>query len=361
MILLYADDPGGANFLSPIADALSAGNLPNRFLISPELLGFAADRGMNCLVRTNTITAEDMLKDVKFLVVGTSEDRDCFAHQLVEAARLSKINSLGVVDMAVNAAHRFSGRSKVALKYAPDWLAVTDNSSAHAFIELGYSANHVLICGNPHFDEVRYKRRSFMSQDLKKLRQTLYHQAPPGRPIWLFLAEGVDQLNPVVSFRSSDYTLHGRGAQDFRCVVVLEEVLDAAAELHPRPWVVLRLHPKNQIEEFKTLAPEIGMVSQIGDPLPLVWSADLVLGMTTMLLLETYLLGRPHLAILPRAIERTWLYTTNEGLTKSVFTRSSLRALLSTPYENLTPSLDDLPKDAIKMLVSHIREKSQID
>lgn len=353
MILLYADDPGGANFLAPIADALSARSVLHSFQVAPSLAGFMVDRGVNCIIRS-AITAENMLDNVKLLMVGTSEDMDCFAHGLVDAARTRGIASLGVVDMAVNADRRFRGRSNDPLRHAPDWLAVTDDSTVAAYTALGYPPDRLLVCGHPHYDKVRAQRDTFLTQDRTIHRQTCYPQAPIGRPIWLFLAEGIDQLNPVVSFRSSDYTLHGRGGHNFRGVIVLEEVLDTAAELSPRPWVVLRLHPKNRVEEFISLAPELGMTSQTGDPLPLVWAADLVLGMTTMLLLETYLLGRPHLAILPRVAERTWLYTLTDGLTKSVCTRTTLRAMLSLPYTDLSPSNDALPKNAVNRLLDHV-------
>ena len=354
MILLYADDPGGANYLAPLVDALLEHGIPHRFQVAPALAGFSTDRGMNCVVRSNAITADNMLAKVRLLIVGTSEDMDCFAHDLVSAARTRGIASLGVVDMTVNADRRFRGRSNDPLWHVPDWLAVTDDFAAAAFTVLGYPTDRLLVCGHPHYDKVRVQRGKFLLQDCTVLRQVFYPQAPAGRPIWLFLAEGIDQLNPTVSFRSPDYTLHGREGNDFRGVIVLEEVLDAAAELSPRPWVVLRLHPKNRVEDFITLAPELGMVSQTGDPLPLVWAADLVLGMTTMLLLETYLLKRPHLAILPRTVERTWLYTIDKGLTKSVCTRATLRAMLSLPYTSLIPDEDDLSKDSVNRLLAHI-------
>ncbi len=352
MILLYADDPGGANYLAPLTDALSEHGISNCFVIAPALVAFAADRGFTCVVRANTVTAEGMLNDVSLLVVGTSEDKGCFAHKLVDVARARNITSLGVVDMGINADRRFRGFGVDPLRHAPDWLAVTDESSAVAFTKIGFPVDHLLVCGHPLYDKVRTQRLTFLEQDLNMMRQCCYPEAPAGRPIWLFLAEGIDQLNPEVSFRSPDYTLHGRGVHDFRGLVVLEEVLDAAAELDPRPWVVLRLHPKNKLEDFRPLTQELGMVSQTGDPLPLVWAADLVIGMTTMLLIETYLLGRPHLAVLPRISEKTWLYTTSEGLTQTTFTREELRAFLSLPYEKLVPQGDMLPKDAVKILLS---------
>jgi hypothetical protein len=177
---------------------------------------------------------------------------------------------------------------------------------------------------------------------------------PVNRPVWLFLAEGIDQLNPAVSFRDSDYTMFGRGGGDFRSVIILEEILDAAAQLNPRPWVVLRLHPKNREEDFLSLTPELGMISREGDPLPLVWAADLVLGMTTMLLVETYLLGRPHLSILPRSSERTWLYTLEQGLTKTVCSRVDLLEILLSDCVCLNVSNDDLPVGAVNKLLDFI-------
>lgn len=354
MILLYADDPGGANYLAPLAESMLSRSIPFRFQIAPVLAEFAAERKINCVVRPDAVTADGMLADVRLLVIGTSEDPGCFAHGLVEAARASGITSLGVVDMAVNADRRFRGYSNNPLQYAPDWLAVTEASTAAAYAALGYPSDRLLVCGHPYYDQVRARRRTFLTQDRAALRQVAYPQAPANRPVWLFLAEGVDQLNPAASFRSPDYTLYGRGGHDFRGVIVLEEVLDAAAELNPRPWVVLRLHPKNRPEDFISLAPELGMISQTGDPLPLVWAADLVLGMTTMLLLEAYLLGRPHLAILPRHVERAWLTTIAEGLTKSVCTRAELRATLSLAYENHIPNEDALPKDLTSRLLEKI-------
>lgn len=354
MILLYADDPGGANYLAPLAGAMLSQGVLFRFQIAPVLVMFAAERKINCEVRAGAATAENMLADVRLLVAGTSEDPDCFAHRLVEAARIKGIASVGVVDMAVNADRRFLGRSNNPLQYAPDWLAVPDAYTASVYAALGYPADRLLVCGHPHYDQVRARRSVFLTQDRTALRQSVYPQAPAGRPIWLFLAEGVDQLNPAASFRGADYTLHGRGGNDFRGVIALEEVLDAVAESNPRPWVVLRLHPKSRPEDFMSLMPELGMVSQRGDPLPLLWAADLVLGMTTMLLLEAYLLGRPHFAILPRPVERAWLTTIAEGLTESVCTRTELRAMLSVAYASHVPDEDMLPKGAVSQLLDKV-------
>jgi hypothetical protein len=60
----------------------------------------------------------------------------------------------------------------------------------------------------------------------------------------------------------------------------------------------------------------------------MVFACDLVCGMTTMLLYEAALLGRPTLAILPRAVEGAWLPTIASGVTPAAITRPALSRML---------------------------------
>jgi hypothetical protein len=282
------------------------------------------------VIRSPTEEPEDLLRDVQLLVVGTSENPTCFGHRLTDVARRLGTRSLGVVDMEVNAAHRFRGLSDASLCHAPDFLAVSDSSCGSAYAKLGFPESRILVCGHPHYDVVRARREEFLKKDRRVIRRAVFPGVPEDRPIWVFLAEGVDQLNQEVSRRSSDYTLSGRGVSDFRTAIVLEEVLDVAAMVHPKPHVVLRLHPKNIPEDFGAYAKELDGTSHGGDPLPLIWAADFVIGMTTMLLLETFLLRRPHLAVLPRSAERNWLVTTATGLTPVAVTRDELHHFVQT-------------------------------
>lgn len=358
MILLYADDPGAANYLAPLPSALGVSGMSSRFVIDPALATYAADRNMVCVARPPDTEPEELLSGIRLLVVGTSENPACFGHRLTDAARRLGTPSLGVVDMEVNAARRFRGSSEDPLHHAPDFLAVTDKGSREAFAGLGFPADRIAVCGHPHYDRVRLRRADFQAQDREALRRSLFPDAPPGRPIWLFLAEGVDQLNPSVSFRNDDYTLHGRGDTDFRAAVVLEEILDAAAALGPRPWIVLRLHPKNRLEEFDVCRVEVDAISSSGDPLPMVWAADLVIGLTTMLLLEAYLLGRPTLAVLPRISEKEWLVTASNGLTPTVATRNELAAALKTisGSDAKAATRDMLPKGCVNRVAKEIAD-----
>lgn len=227
--------------------------------------------------------------------------------------------------MGVNADNRFRGVSQDPLRHAPDWLAVPDTFCQAAFAQLGYPRQRLLPYGHPHYDEVRARLKANANHGTREWRAQYFPEAPADRPLWLFLAEGVDQLAPAQSFRQADYTLHGRGDTDFRAAIALQELIDATSELPQRPWIVLRPHPKSNMADFAACQDGIDACRIGGDPLPLLLGADLVVGMSTMLLLEAYLLRRPTLSILPRDAERHWLITLQAGLTPVVGTRQALR------------------------------------
>ena len=356
MILLYADDPGGCNYLAPLAKALAGRGKSYAFWIAASLQRFAADRGINAQVHPAQGSTQSLLSGVDFLIVGTSEDPMCFAHELVTEARQASVPSLGVVDMNVNADLRFRADTNNPLAFAPDWLAVSDSMTEESFIRLGFPSERILVCGHPHFDEVRARRANLSIQERRALRAQAFGDGPVDRPVWVFLAEGVDQLNSSESHRNSQYTLTGRWTSDFRSAIVLQEVLDVACDMQPRPWLVLRLHPKSREADFDSVAGELDQVSREGDPLPLISAADLVIGMSTMLLIEAYLLGCAHLSVLPRSCEREWLYTLKQGLTTVVSTREALRELLKQGTDVLTPKKDELPTGATNQLISFIQK-----
>lgn len=357
-ILLYADDPGAANYLAPLPQALRTLEISSRFVVSPTLVGYCRDRGIAAETRQASDSPAALLDGVKAAVLGTSEDANCWGHQLTAQAKALGIATVGVVDMGVNAYNRFRGGSQDPLLHAPDWLTVPDAFCEAEFVRLGYPRERLLPYGHPHYDEVRARQKANAGRTASEWRAQCFPEAPAGRPIWIFLAEGVDQLDPAQSFRQASYTLHGRGDSDFRGAIALQELIDAANELPQRPWIVLRPHPKSDMADFACCEDGIDARRIGGDPLPLLLGADLVVGMSTMLLLEAYLLRRPTLSILPREAEREWLITLKAGLTPVVSTRQALRSWLrrQPPASTISAATEArvLPRDATAHLTSFL-------
>lgn len=358
-LLICAEDPGAANFLVPLVATLESEGLSSTFFAHPRIAETLCSRGVTFNRLEGERCADDLIASHRpdVLVTGTTEFPDCFGLTLIDAARRSGVPSIAVIDMVANAAGRFRGFGTNPLQHAPDWLAVCDDASGDAFKALGFPASRIVVCGHPHFDWIRERRRDFAGEDRENWRRRLFPGAGK-RQVIVFVAESVDRLEPGFSFRSQEYTLHGRGTSDYRTAIVLEELLDAVAEIQPKPYVVLRLHPKNRETEFTAYRGEINLLSAGGDPVRLVWAADAVVGMTSMLLVEAQILGVPTLSILPRDGEKALIVTTANGLTQVVTTRIDLREKFpSFLAETSAGDFDKLPEGALGQLVNFIKER----
>ena len=327
-ILIFVEDPGAANYVADLPEQLTGQGLSTRLLSAASATDYLAQRG----IQSESLSSAPSLFPFSFslaplLIVGTSENLDTFGLELIDRCREAGGVSVGVVDAFANAAYRFRGRTTNPLAHAPDWLLVPDVWTRDAFIALNFLTDHIVICGHPHYDAVRTEEKRMEGIGRIALRQKWLPDAEANRPIVVFVAEISDGMERAQFQRSPDYTLHGRGGNDGRTEIVIEELLDATAQMQPRPYLVLRLHPKNTPKEFARYANCFDLISGGGSPLELVYSADAVVGMTSMLLLEAALLQRPTLAVLPRAVERDWLPTLRSSLTPCATTRAELHAL----------------------------------
>jgi hypothetical protein len=321
-VLVFVEDPGAANYALPLLAPLDAA-----LWTAPALLPYLEARGVHPAQVIEGPTA-DLPPETELLLVGTSENLQTAAHDLVRQAKARGIPSVGMIDFPANAAARFRGETRDPLAHAPEWLLVTDDGTARHYEELGFPADKIGRVGHPHFDTVLALREKLEQEGVAAVRRRLLPEVPDGQKLVVFLSEISGGLDPEQYRWSPEYTLDGRGGRDDRTGIVIEAFLDVSATLSPRPYRLLRLHPKNTCEEFGALLDEFDGISQAGTPLEMVFACDLVCGMTTMLLYEAALLGRPTLAILPRAVEGAWLPTIASGVTPAAITRPALSRML---------------------------------
>ena len=329
-ILLYVEDPGAANYVAGLPAALEAHGWRASLLADGYAYPYLLQLGIHPEPVRHPVTAKELLSKSKprLAVVGTSEDPDSFGFDLITEARTLEIMTVGAVDSFGNADYRFRGRTENALSYAPERLAVPDQWTKDAYISLGYPSGHIAVCGHPHYDRVLAAAERLRQEDRQVLRRAMFPSNHKDALVVVFVSEISTGLNPGKYSRLPDYTLTGRGTRMDRTEIVLEEFLDAAAQLKPSPYLVLRMHPKNTKEELASFLGDFRQVSEKEAPLKLVYAADLVVGMTSMLLLEAAIMGRPTLSIVPRVAEKESLPTIRAGITPCVTTRDELWAIL---------------------------------
>lgn len=336
-VLLYAEDPGAANYLAALPRALAERGL--------HVLTLAAGKAHEMLSATVSDLeaypsgpASEVIRQARprVVVVGTAEDPATPGLALVAAARAEGIPTVGAVDGPPNAAHRFRGGSGVPLAYAPDRIVVPDEATRAAFLELGCVPGRVFVCGHPHFDTVIEARARLDRVGRPTLRAAEWGDAE-GRIVVVFAAEVSSGLDPAQYRKDLEYSLSGRGTSHERTKIVLEEFLDAAAGARPRPYLVLRLHPKNEPGELDAYRAAFDRVNAGPDLHELLYCADALVGMTSIVIAEAAILGTPTLSIVPRRSERAWSPTVALGITPCVSTRdevrTAVRALLTRAAE----------------------------
>ena len=167
----------------------------------------------------------------------------------------------------------------------------------------------------------------------------------------VFVSELSDGLNPDDFRKSPDYVLTGRGQNNGRTLVVLEEVLDALNLISPRPELIVRLHPKEDIADFSDYQDEVMSFSQDDDPLRVTYFSDGVVGMTSTLLLEVAAMGVPVISVVPREIERCWV-PQSESINIPVVTKrkdinTALQSLLDTRRKSSNHYVGKMSSDLI--------------
>jgi hypothetical protein len=334
-ILLFVEDPGAANFVPGLPTILGRHGWRSYLATSGAATEYLAARGLASNFLPADTDADALIEGLKakVIAVGTGENPNSLSHRLVRAAAARNIRSIGLVDSAVNAAHRLRGGSAHPLEFCPDLLIVTDTMTRDAFTTLGLAQSRIIVSGHPHWDYVRSQIQHLQSRDRALLRQELFHVAPRGQTAILFASEVSAGVDSMQFQRSSSYTLAGSGVSRGRTEIVIEEFLLAAAPRRSELYLVLRLHPKQSPRELARYVAEFDFVSQIEPPLECLFAVDAVVGMTSMLMTEAALLQRPTLAIIPRQLEMDWLPTIEAGVTACAFTRAAVASQLATLIE----------------------------
>lgn len=195
-------------------------------------------------------------------------------------AKEYNILSLAVVDQWQNYALRFSGKNKnERLKYQPDFITAIDKFSKKMMIKEGLSEKKIFITGQPAFDDLRnYKVNK------NNIKRKLGYKK--GEILIVFISES---LKRDVNY---GYT------EDQILKDILKTLDEIIIEKKCKIRLILKYHPQNIKEDFKgldfNLNPNLKIVEierQIS-PRDLIFSVDLVIGMASILLAESILLGK---------------------------------------------------------------------
>lgn len=319
--LLFVEDPGAVNFFTPLIQEIRNRKIRHEIIASGHAIHLLKKRDIASR-RYENAGSHRLIKNSSLLVVGTSENLDTPALKLVELARKIKTPSAAIVDSSINAEFRFCGRTADPLFHAPNYIFVPDQWTLQAYQKIGYPRSQLSVVGRPA------AKAQFIRNPKSSLIKKLESVKKEGKKVVVFVSEISTGLNADQYRKNKEYELHGRGKSNLRTEIVVEEFLDAIQKACEkqlyRPFLVLRRHPKETSGELKELVKEFDAVSTKEDPIEVVKQADLVVGMSSILLEEAYFLGIRVLVVVPRSQEKDWLEISRKGLVLWTSQRKSI-------------------------------------
>ena len=363
VLIVGASDPGAANVLIPVVQHL----LKDQEI---EVISFCGEParsrfiGSGVAATESSVDAESLLKQLspKGVLVGTSEDCQSIDRRLTKAARKEQIMSFCVLDYWSQYHRRFSAPGEHFV-YLPDHVYVMDQAAGDGLFGVGVPKQNIQITGHPHLEQFRASAPAVDSKKLDEFKPSL----------------GIEPEEIVITFASetfgwshdANYRFPPLSGDKERTVIILEHVLQTLKQIAPRcaKRIVLvnKLHPKNRFEEFSWIdaqsLPFRVLPVKDTDLIALLQASSIVIGMTSMLLVESVSLGRPTLSIVPRAIEeqigpnggQSWsLARTPQELSERLSGWLRDPAAANGDWNRIALDLEAQHRGSVQRIVSHL-------
>jgi hypothetical protein len=319
-LVAVCGDPGGAEAVAPVLATLRA---------TPGLVVHALTYRQACDVfdrhripregladRTSVEDAQAILRERKagLLFTGTSLNGLDLEKRFLLAGRTLPIPSLAVLDYWSNYRVRFSDASG-ALTGLPDKIAIMDEQARREMREVGFEDERLVVTGQPAFDRLAGVRRRCAHDERESLRSRL------GLPTTDLLVLFASQPISSVFGKDASCPLYpGYTEQD-----VLEQLVSALKRIAARAGkpmtLLIRPHPRETDWPVRS-GTDHGLrtiLSPRGDAVDELLAADLVVGMTTVLLVEACLLGCVVVSLQPNLRLDDTLPTNRQGYSRPVY------------------------------------------
>ncbi|ACH40728.1 hypothetical protein Gbem_3736 [Citrifermentans bemidjiense Bem] len=330
-ILLFSCEPGGAEILIPVIRLLHA-EPAYRVVVLSYGLGaqrFAA-RGVDFIeippVQKNDNAVLDSHRPDFLITSATSlPERDMSEKNLWRNARARGVPSLALVDQWQNYAVRFSGPGEgERLAYLPDFINCIDEVGAVEMIREGFQPGMLVRFGHPSLSQLRRQARNLQREEIRRRLGI-----PATQQVALFVSEAI-----------REHYGRSRGYDQYDSLgLFLDLVADSGTGIKP----VIKLHPKDEASLFdpmlrsRNLQPL--MIANELSSLECIALADRVYGMTSIMLIEAYLLGKPVLSLQPGLAVEDPLVLSRHGMVPR----------LGTPEQAMTAATETPPLLSLKV------------
>lgn len=283
MIFAVAINPGGLRAISPVVDQIPDAQLYILDSLEPLCTDSRASRHQ-LFHHTDRQAVEALVQQHRpHLILTASSVRHTQGGQIEnwfrQCARVLHIPSVCVLDHWCNYQMRFTSDDAHPFDSLPDLLCVMDARARRELIAAGFPAPRLVITGQPAFDR-------------------LFHESGPQRTGWRREARaqwGIADTTFVCGFISEPVAADCGQARRYTETAVAGDIARALAAV-PGSVLVCKPHPREGIGKYT----QLGLREPAAlPPHTFVAACDAVVGMTSVLLLESLLLGTPTISFQP--------------------------------------------------------------
>ncbi|HEY3375035.1 MAG TPA: CDP-glycerol glycerophosphotransferase family protein [Candidatus Aquicultor sp.] len=311
-ILLFSRDPGGANTIIPLVKPLEDSGYKARVFGKDSALekylkaGIAGVDIMSAIKEVNPESIKGLLKteEPDVIVTGTStEDTEKY---LWEVGEQLGIPSFAIIDQWINYASRFlkGNHFEASVQHInradfcfPSKILVMDEYAKQEAIQEGLEDSRILVTGHPYFEALVRARDTLSAEGITVLREKL----------------GIGASDFVVTFASEpvskDYDVSDSGSfWGYTERSVFKELIDSlntvSSESERPLFMVIKLHPRDDTDTYEGILPSLRkkelrfIVDRELSSSDLILMSDLVVGMSSMFLIEAVVLSKPVLSVL---------------------------------------------------------------
>ena len=292
-VLFFSCEPGGAEVLIPVIDLVKK---ETNYQVIVLAYGLGAERfarksieyiEIEKVLQGDSAILQTYLPDLLITSATSLPAHDMSEKYLWQMARQLGISSLAFLDQWQNYSVRFSGTKKSErLSYLPDYINCIDKIGKIEMICEGFSSENLVMLGHPYLSDIQNRISMMNDKDIKS-RLSISE----GHRVFLFVSE------PILEHYGSS-----RGYDQYQ---VLELFLNIVSSLSGTIIPIIKLHPKDQRDRFEEIlnyyegscAPIV--LGGEFNPQECLLIADYVFGMTSIMLVEAYVMGKKVVSLQP--------------------------------------------------------------
>jgi hypothetical protein len=340
-ILIFSRDPGGTNAVMQLIEPLRA--LQNQVDVYGKDIALSIYRKLNmdCSDISDAIPTGTQEETIEFLrkicpdlvVTGTSSE-DFTERHLWKAAESAGIASFAVLDQWTNYRLRLipegdgpTTEHPASELVLPSFFFIMDEFAKKEMCALGIDREKLVVSGQPFFDYIRKTGDKFTAGDIKRLRQEL--NGTEDSLVFVFASQPIASVH-LKNGMAEDHWGYTEKTVLKSLVGCLSKLTE---ELAVKVTLVLRLHPKDESNAYQDALADLPSSIKVAfdretDSSLLLKSADLIIGMFSMLLLEAAILERPFISVQIGLKRESPLIFDRMGSARSILSEEELEKTL---------------------------------